>query len=251
MKINAQALAAWNAHAVTEYPREACGLLVAEDGRRVYVPCRNIAETPGEHFILAPADYADAEDRGEVVALLHSHPNLPPRASHADRVGCEATGLPWGIVSVGVDGIGGSEWITPDGYQAPLIGREFAFGVLDCYALVRDWYARERGITLPDVERRDRFWERGENLLLDNFAAAGFAPIRGGLQPGDVFIMQIGRDSRGGPARLPNHCGVYLGDDVFLHHLHNRLSGRDVFGGMWAERTVMTVRYAGAKEALP
>jgi len=38
------------------------------------------------------------------VALVHSHPDAPARASEADKVECEASGVPWLIVSVRKDG---------------------------------------------------------------------------------------------------------------------------------------------------
>ena len=139
------------AHAAKEFPREACGLLVIQKGREVYCPCRNIG-VGTDQFVIHPEDYVAAYRQGEIVGVFHSHPNLPPEPSQADRVACEATGLPWSIVSFPA-----GQWaqIKPVGYVAPLVGRQWAHGVLDCYALVRDWYAQERGIELPDFERFD------------------------------------------------------------------------------------------------
>ena len=38
----------------------------------------NIAETPDEHFILD--GWNEVEDKGEVVAVVHSHPKTNPRS---------------------------------------------------------------------------------------------------------------------------------------------------------------------------
>ena len=86
------------AHAAREFPREACGLLVIHKGRETYVPCRNIG-VGTDQFVIHPEDYVRADQLGEIVGVFHSHPNLSPEPSQADRVACEATALPWFIVS--------------------------------------------------------------------------------------------------------------------------------------------------------
>lgn len=224
------------AHAAAEYPREACGLVVVVRGRERYVPCRNAASGT-EHFVLPAEDFAAAEDLGEVVAVVHSHPDTPAMASEADLVSCEASGLPWHILSWPADDL---RTIEPSGYQAPLVGRQFAHGVLDCYTLVRDWYRIERAIALPDFPRRDDWWHQGEDLYMRHYAKAGFAAVCQDQpeQPGDVILMQL-------RSPVPNHAAVYLGGGHMLHHLHGRLSSRDVYGGYWQEITRCVLRYQG------
>src|SRR5688572_5105824 len=130
------------AHALAEFPREACGLIVVHKGREKYWPCRNVAEGD-DHFLMAAEDFAAAEDHGTIVGVFHSHPNAAPDPSQADRASCEHTGLPWYIV-----GIPTKRWdeIKPCGYIAPLVGREFSHGVLDCYAIIRDGMKELAGI---------------------------------------------------------------------------------------------------------
>ncbi len=251
--MNKSNLADIERHALAEYPRECCGLLIREGRRRVYVPCRNTAATPSEHFRLAPTDYAAAEERGEVLAVIHSHPDYPATPSEADRVACEASGLPWHIVQVLADDAGQprvGQWaqLAPSGYQAPLIGRAFAHGVHDCLSIILDYYRRELGIELGNYSREDGWWDKGGNLYLEHLPKAGFERV-GDLRQGDVVLMQI-------RSPVPNHAAIYLADGVLktepehypapgsiLHHLYGRDSKRDTYGGYWDEVTVSIWRH--------
>ncbi|WMJ68731.1 C40 family peptidase [Stenotrophomonas sp. 24(2023)] len=236
-------LYAIQAHALAEYPRECCGLIVAAASGEAYIPCSNTATKPSDHFQLPAQDYAAAEDQGEVLAVVHSHPDASAAASDADRVMCEASGLPWHIVSVGqvageAPACADVQTIEPCGYVAPLEGRQFAHGVLDCYSLVRDFYARELGVQLAQYQRDDGWWDTGQDLYsLERLRAEGFELISGQPQRGDMILMQV-------RSPVPNHAGVYLGDDLMLHHLYGRLSEKTVYGGMWAERTRYIVRHS-------
>ena len=132
--------------------------------------------------------------------------------------------------------------IEPEGYEAPLVGREFSHGVLDCYSLCRDWYFRERGVMLPDFERHDKWWDDGHSdLYTEHFAEAGFVEIdRKAIQPGDAVLMQVQSKNL-----VPNHAAIYIGDGLILHHLYGRLSSRDVYGGYWQQATRAVLRYVG------
>lgn len=244
-----RALADAQRHALADYPRESCGLVVITGGRERYMPCRNVATTPSEHFVLAPEDFHAADELGEVVALVHSHPDMPARPSEADRVQCEASEMRWVIVSV-MPGETGPivadtfEW-EPSGYEAPLVGRTFSHGTLDCWALCRDWYRQKRGMVLPDPPRQDNWWDDGASDLYSDAAmiAAGFRKLAGPeqLAAGDLILMQIRSRNL-----VPNHAAIYLGDGQMLHHLYCRLSSRDPFGGYWLHNARSYWRLDGA-----
>tara|TARA_R100001163_G_scaffold65316_1_gene62089 strand:+ start:4878 stop:5585 length:708 start_codon:yes stop_codon:yes gene_type:complete len=219
-------------HAKAEDPRECCGLVAVVKGRQRYFPCQNIAQTPDEHFVLD--GWHEVEDKGEVVAVVHSHPKTNPAPSIADRVACEKSELPWFIVNPKTEGWG---YCQPEGFKLPYVGREFVHGVVDCYTLVRDWYAREYGIQLRDYDRRDQWWDHGENLYVENFKKEGFRKIPvEEVRQGDLILMNL-------VSPVPNHAAIYMGDQQLLHHVQGRLSSRDVYGGYYGKSTACALRH--------
>ncbi|AFX83912.1 putative phage cell-wall peptidase [uncultured Mediterranean phage MEDS5 group] len=219
-------------HAKDEFPREACGLIAVVKGRRRYFPCRNIARTPDEHFVLD--GWHEIEEHGEVVSIVHSHPKTNPRPSTADRVACEKTGLPWFIVNPQTEAWG---YCEPEGFELPYIGREFVHGIVDCYSLVRDFFQREYGITLHDYHRRDDWWHNGQNMYVDNFEKEGFSRVpTEEMQRGDLLLVSM-------RSTVPNHAAIYLGDQQILHHVQGRLSSRDVLGGYYLKSCDRVIRH--------
>jgi proteasome lid subunit RPN8/RPN11 len=222
-----------HAQAEAERSRECCGLVIIRKGKQIYIPCRNIGAADNE-FVMSPEDFADAEDQGEIVAVVHSHIGLPPIPSQADLVGIENTQLPWLIINMPT----GQHTVTePSGYVADLVGREFSHGVLDCYSLIRDYYSRTLGIQLKDYERDHEWWRKGQNLYRDLFADAGFVEVSlQELREHDVIFMRLG-------CSIDNHGAIYIGNNQILHHPMKRLSGRDTYGGMWRKITSGVVRH--------
>jgi proteasome lid subunit RPN8/RPN11 len=217
-------------------PKERCGVIVQDGDRQRIIECTNIASDPHEEFKISNAEWGYLNVDHDVVAVWHTHPNGDAAPSPADRLMIEETGVPWHIISWPQ---GGHSYTEPCGYEAPYIGRPFVHGILDCYALCRDWYKRELNIDLPNDEREDDWWNKGQNLYLDGFEKNGFVSIGTDvrkLQRGDGILMQI-------LSTTTNHAAIYLGGGKILHHVHGHLSGMTTFGGYWLKNSTYFLRH--------
>ena len=227
-----------------QYPNEACGVVVRKGRKSVALPCKNTSADSRNHFLMDANDYATAADQGEIIGIWHTHVNIPPEPSDADRVGCENSGVPWYIVGVfkADNGFSFSEMVVvePSGFEMGYLERPYAFGVLDCWSLVRDYYRREYSIALNDYPRIERFWANGHDLFGRNWKPEGFVSlVDQEPQLGDLFLIQT--DSSGNP----NHIAIYIGNEMILHHCHGRLSRRDIYGGYWQKHTTHHLRWKG------
>lgn len=218
-------------HVNSSPKREICGLIVTHRRKNLYVPCKNISQGENE-FIIDPVQYAELEDKYKILAVVHSHVGINPNPSQADLIAIEKCGLPFLIVNYPLNTY---TWTEPSGYVAPYIGRHFVHGITDCYAIWRDYYKRELNIDMIDYHRNKEWWSKGDNLYLDNYIDAGFVVVDD-MKPHDIILMRVA-------SPVPNHCAVYLGDNVILHHVMDRVSSRDVYGGYWRKITALVLRH--------
>ena len=160
-------------------------------GKERYYPCRNLSITEHQCFIIDPEDYVKADNIGDIIAVIHSHPITPPYPSQADLIGCENSNLPWHIVNPKTQ-----QWayLEPCGYKPPILGRQWVWGVTDCWSLVRDYYRQELNIELRDWERPKSHDEFNEDPMFERCAwRTGFRKLRNdeSLEVGDLLFMSI------------------------------------------------------------
>lgn len=218
-------------HAVKEYPLESCGLVIKDE----YIPCENIAKEPINDFKIDTKLYI--KNNKNIEAIIHSHNNYP-HASKKDMIQQIATNVPWGIINV-VKGLPVDVFFWGDSLpKQDLIGRPFINGVYDCFNLAQDYYLINKGILLPMIPHDENFYEKNENLFTDNFKEAGFIEIeKKDLQAGDAILSSI-------ISKINNHCGIYIGNGLILHHLFNRLSRTEPLS-RWDKYITCYLRYEG------
>ena len=223
------------AHAKDQDPKESCGLLLNIKGKERYFPCRNLSMTAFQCFIIDPEDYIKADNTGDIIAVVHSHPVTPPVPSQSDKVACEQSGLVWHIVNPKTESWG---YLEPTGYKAPILGREWAWGVTDCYTLVRDWYKEKLNINLIDWQRPTTLEDFNKKPMFEKCAEeTGFRELRTDekLIDGDLLFMSIFSNNL-------NHVAIFIDGDV-LHHLADRLSCIEPYSEWLLKCTGKRLRY--------
>lgn len=108
------------AHAQSEAPNEACGLLAFRGGvAERYIPARNGAASPYRFELETEPENWFLEDEGYELAVFHSHLSSPPRPSRTDveNIGLWQ-GRPYVILSLGTGEL--AAWRIADGDISPL-----------------------------------------------------------------------------------------------------------------------------------
>lgn len=219
-------------HAHDEWPRECLGAVHVDPNTGVqgYIRLRNAAESPTMFAEPDKGEWARVTDRYMVTGVHHSHTVCCPHKrtglcpSGMDMQSQLTNRIPYFITCLSYKGQYMDFFGWGDQLPFPsLLERDFRSGVTDCYSLVRHAVFALSGVVLHDGPRVADWWSDpgSGNPITDNFADAGFRSVDpGDIQPGDALLFAI-------KPGLVSHCGLYLGHDLFLHHLHGRLSKVD------------------------
>lgn len=219
-------------HLRKEYPREGCGVIGIVKGKKKFFPCENVA-SDDDDFIISSSDYLKLKKSVDIVGIVHSHPNASSTPSENDINNCNALGIPYYIFSYPEMDLHIQE---PAKNFNPLIGREYKFGISDCFEASRDWLAQENINIPPRAPFEDDWWKKNLNYFTEeNISSWGFVKVDS-PKKNDVLIFQVKAD-------VPDHCGIYLGNDVFFHHAENRLSCRESILPFWHKKIVGIYRY--------
>ena len=219
-------------HFEKEYPKEGCGVIGIVKGKKKWFPCTNLAST-NENFVMSSLEYFDIKKRADVFAIVHSHPDTTNDPSQHDVDCCNALGIPYYIFSYPEMDL---NIIEPKTKAYPLIGREYQFGKLDCFEAMRDWLAKENIHIPPREPFEDDWWSKDLDYFTEENIKNWNHEKVDTLQKNDVLIFTIRN-------KVANHCGVYLGNDIFFHHAENRISCRENLYPFWAQNLTGIYRY--------
>lgn len=217
------------------YPQEAvCSL---KDG--VITPRENIHTDPVNNFALSKEVSLQVQMNGE--SLIHSHTFVPSQRedarvpSYEDMVGRKSTSISWGIVHCDGSNVSDILWFGHINNE-PLLGRMYIHNVFDCFTLARDFLYATFNYDVG-LHPRPADWVKWNPYYIERtWDSLKFSPVTSGdLQYGDILLFNIG-------SNIINHIGIYIGENKFIHHLHQRLSCEDNLS-KWNKQFKRAVRF--------
>mgnify|MGYP001297690926 CR=1 FL=1 len=221
-------------HFKKEYPREGCGVLAVVKGKKQWFPVKNIANN-NDDFVMDSDEYIKIMLTSDIIGIVHNHIDASPEPGETDIQQCNVLGIPYYIFSYPEMEL---KVLQPENNYTDLYGREYKFGTVDCFEAMRD-YLITKNITIPPRALfEDDWYDKG----LDYFSSEvikswGGQPVDlDKIQENDVLIFRV-------QEIVNNHCGVYIGNDIFYHHAVNRLSCRESLYPFWYQYLEGAYRY--------
>ena len=219
-------------YVLEQYPKEACGYVEDE----VFYAVENVASDPVNFFLFPEEISFTIADKD--VTIIHSHTmetweNDPRTPSLEDMIAQKNTGHTFGIVHTDGTIVSDILYFGPP-QETSLIGRKYLHNVNDCFTIARDFYWQFFNIDIGINPRKADWEEWNPNYILQNYIGMGFSEVSE-LQFGDALLFCIS-------STIPNHIGIYLDNDRFVHHLYRRTSEEDSLQ-KWKRQLVKILRH--------
>lgn len=129
-----------------------------------------------------------------------------------------------------------------------LLHRPFVWGVTDCFAMVRQFYAENFGIMIPNYARPTNWRAQNFDLPRRFYDENGFVMITefklNELRPADLLLMAVGDTAA-------NHFAIYVGDNKIIHHLYGRTSSEETLRDFWRDSTCYILRHSEVPDLRP
>lgn len=128
-----------------------------------------------------------------------------------------------------------------------LLGKKFTLGKDDCYEMMRRMFKDNLNIELTSYARPNDFWlEDDIDPYVGNYPQEGFFllddPRLEDLRPFDTFLIGI-PDPRRPEKTVTNHCAIYIGDGMVIHHRLGTLSSVAPYRGVLRNLTTHVIRH--------
>lgn len=224
-----------HAHAVPH--QEVCGFLFFDHRGSLQAEWgANIADDPSLRFEISTEAHLEAIRTGDLAAYYHSHWNCDETFSPEDIRRSETAALPVFVYSTHTQRF---NLHRPIRSMPPLVGRKFVLGFQDCAALVTDYVKLRQNFELPYFARPVDMLRNGFPELFRYLESHGYERVSlTGLKEHDILAFSVNTPN----ACHPNHVGVYLGDNSFVHQLAGMNSAITALTSEWTNQLLFAAR---------
>ena len=193
---------------------EICGLIIKNN---VY-PCKNASKNPNHHFLISPLDYLKNSNKGKIDFVYHSHLENAD-FSEFDKSNLFNLKLKGLMYCKNKDSF---HYFFPQSYNNQYVGRFFEIGVSDCLTLITNYYKNELNIILPKITRNKDWYKQNQNLVNEKIPPFLTKIDFNKARKNDIIVFDMLGNG------MPCHFGIYLENDLLLHHPRNKLSTIDL-----------------------
>lgn len=127
---------------------------------------------------------------------------------------------------------------------AALLGKNYEVGVNDCFSLLAEFYYLVYGIQFPNYARPEFFYESDLNLVENVIADLGLIDkpiVLNQMREGDILCFRVSSNHT-------NHIGVYVGNNLFIHHLRGVKGREDNLDQRWFRRITRVLSHPDVPE---
>lgn len=210
---------------------EICGVII---NNNVY-PCQNISVNPQKNFTISPLDYLKINKikDNKIDYIYHSH-NQNSTFSEFDKINLYNLKLRGFLYSKKSDSF---SYFFPESYQNKYVGRLFEIGISDCYSLICDYYQNELNIELPKIKRADGWHKKTPNIINENIPSSFIRIKLEESKKNDIIVFDLLNNN------IPCHFGIYLENDLILHHPRNKLSTIELMSSERKKKIAYLLKY--------
>ncbi len=117
------------------------------------------------------------------------------------------------------------------------LDKDFKRGSYDCLGLVINYFKDKHDIIISNYDRDDEWFNSNPRVIWENFKKEGFIEVeKEDARKNDVLLFGKNKEEI-------YHIGVYLGDNLILHHPNDGKSCIEEIHRLWKNRITLVLRH--------
>ena len=222
---------------IEEQPSEACGFILEKNNYIYPKKTLNISKDKSNFFLIDPLEFLKNIKDNKILYIYHTHTNDNIDFSETDKKMSNLLNISLILYNIKYDVL---KIYSPYTFSNKYIGRYFEYGKYDCFTLIKDFYQNELNkklifseklyaLNLKELDLKKiilELYEMNSLELINSTATNKY----------DIILLDYFRNNS------PKHFGLYLGDDLILHHPAMGFSKIEEYNSIFKKQTHLVLR---------